>query len=93
VEAQSVKMLAGHHGEITIDPATGAILRLYIEADLEPNLPMTRASTLVEYGTVDIGGKPYICPLKSISISRSRTVKILPDCQANSEPSAPSRPP
>jgi hypothetical protein len=40
-------------------------------------LPLLRSDTLVEYGPVTIGGKTYICPVKSISISRSRTVRIL----------------
>jgi hypothetical protein len=70
------RMLAGHHGEIAIDPASGAILRLVVEADLKPNLPMIQASTLVNYGPVDIGGKTYICPLKSIALTRYRTAKI-----------------
>ena len=69
------RMLIGHHGEIAIDPATGAILRVVVEADLKPNLPMMQASTLVDYGPVDIGGKTYICPVKSISLTRYRTVK------------------
>jgi hypothetical protein len=69
-------MLAGHHGEIAIDPASGAILRLVVEADLKPNRPMIQASTLVNYGPVDIGGKTYICPLKSIALTRYRTAKI-----------------
>jgi hypothetical protein len=74
---ETFKMHAGHHGEFAIDPATGAILRISVEADLTPTLPMTRASTMVEYGPVDIGGKTYICPVKSISISKYRTVKVL----------------
>jgi VWFA-related protein len=71
--------LTGYHGEIAIDPASGAILRLALEADLSSDLPLTRADTLVEYGPVELGGKTYICPAKSISISRSRTVMIQTD--------------
>jgi hypothetical protein len=40
-------------------------------------MPLLRSDTLVEYGPVSIGGKIYICPVKSISISRSRSIKIL----------------
>jgi hypothetical protein len=40
-------------------------------------MPLLRSDTLVEYGPVLIGGRTYICPVKSISISRSRTIKIL----------------
>jgi VWFA-related protein len=73
----SFQMLAGYHGEIAIDPESGAVLRLTVEADLEPTLPLNRSGLMVEYGPVKIGGKTYVCPLRSVSISRSRTIKTL----------------
>jgi hypothetical protein len=73
----SFQKLQGYHGEIAIDPASGAILRLTMEADLNPALPLVRSGILVKYGPVEIGGKTYICPVKSVSISRSRTVSVL----------------
>jgi hypothetical protein len=75
--ATPFRMLAGHHGEIAIDPGSGAILRLTLESDLPPTAPLIRSAVLVEYGPVEIGGKTYICSVKSVSISRSRTVKTL----------------
>jgi hypothetical protein len=74
---RAFKALAGHHGEIAIDPSSGAILRILVQSDLSQDLPMIRADTMVEYGPVEIGGKTYICPVKSISITRYRTVSIL----------------
>jgi VWFA-related protein len=71
------KMLAGYRGEIAIDPASGAILRLTSEAELYPGLPISRSAIQVEYGPVEIGGKTYICPLRSVSLWRSRTVAFL----------------
>jgi len=71
--------ITGYHGEIAIDPATGSILRLTVEADLEPDLPLNRSDVMVEYGPVEIGGKTYICPLHSVSISRGRTLRRLQD--------------
>ena len=59
----------GFHGEMAIDPASGAIMRLTLRADLGPADKIVRADILVEYGPVDIGGQTYICPVKSISIS------------------------
>jgi hypothetical protein len=73
----SFQTIQGYHGEITLDPATGAVLRLTMEADLNGDLPIIRSQVLVEYGPVDIGGKTYICPVKSIAIWRSRTVSLL----------------
>jgi VWFA-related protein len=61
-----------YHGEIGIDPHSGAILRLVLEADPELGSSMNRADIMVEYGTVVIGGKEYTCPLRSVSISSGK---------------------
>lgn len=63
---------SGYHGEIAIDPSTGAILRLTLESELRPDAMLARSATLVEYGSQDIAGKTYICPMRSVSISRGR---------------------
>jgi VWFA-related protein len=62
------------HGEFAVDPASGAILRLTVQADLEPRLPLDRSGVMVEYTPVVIGGNTYICPTKSVSISRQRRI-------------------
>ncbi len=62
------------HGEFAIDPASGAILRLTLEADLEPRLPLDRSDIMVEYGPQLLGGRIYICPTRSVSISRHRVI-------------------
>jgi hypothetical protein len=69
--------IAAYHGEVAIDPASGAILRVTVDADLEPRLPMLSSGIMVEYGPVLIGEKTYICPIRSVSISRWRGVDIL----------------
>ncbi len=63
------------HGEFAVDPASGAILRLTVQADLEPRLPLERSDIMVEYRPVAIGGNTYICPARSVSISRQRTTR------------------
>jgi hypothetical protein len=63
-----------YHGEIGVDAATGTILRLMLQADLEPGSPMQRADIMVEYGAVEIGGKSYTCPVRSVSISRGKSL-------------------
>ena len=68
--ARPERTYAGYHGEMAIDPATGAILRLTVVADLKPGDPLLAASIVVHYSTVDIGGKSYICPTKSIAIAK-----------------------
>jgi hypothetical protein len=69
--------IAAYHGEVAIDPASGAILRVTVDADLEPRLPILSSGILVEYGPVVIGEKTYIVPIRSVSISRWRGVSIL----------------
>jgi hypothetical protein len=59
-----------YHGEIALNPATGAVLRIVLIADLKPDVNLKRADIVVDYGPVDIGGHTYICPVRSVSISR-----------------------
>jgi hypothetical protein len=66
---QLYEAIPAYHGEIAIDAKTGSILRLVIKTDLEPFQPIFRADVVVEYGPVEIGGKSYICPRKSVSIA------------------------
>ena len=66
--------LAGYHGEITLDPASGAILRLQADADMQGFTPVDSSNIMITYGPVDIGGKTFICPLRSISTMRTRSV-------------------
>jgi VWFA-related protein len=76
---------AEYFGELSINPETGAILRLTIESepgwvrqpDLNPVLPVKRAMVMVEYGPVEIGGKKYICPQRSVVLMRARTVRTI----------------
>jgi hypothetical protein len=74
-----------YHGEIAVDPATGTILRITALADLDQgNLatlldeaaegtPLVQADLAVEYGPVEMGGASYICPTRSIALSRALT--------------------
>lgn len=59
----------GYRGEIAIDPATGAILRLVLKSDPQLGDTLMRADMVVEYGPVELGGKTYICPVRSVAIS------------------------
>jgi hypothetical protein len=65
-------MMSAYHGEITIDPESGAVLRVSVQADFPPRLPMVHSDVMVEYGPIVIGDKSYICPVHSVSVSRSR---------------------
>ena len=76
-QTKATEQPVAYHGEVSVDPATGIILRVTIEADFEPGVEMKRADIMVEYGPVDIGGTHYICPLRSVSFSQGRN-KIEP---------------
>ena len=61
--------VTAYHGEFGIDPHSGTILRLVLQADPDPGSSMQRADIMVEYGAVMIGGKGYTCPVRSVSIA------------------------
>ena len=72
--AQDVKLVPfdttpAYHGYLSIDPNTGAVLRIAIEAELGSGDPIERAATVVDYGRVAIGGQDFICPTRSVAIS------------------------
>jgi hypothetical protein len=56
---------------------SGAVVRLKAIADLGPFVPLLRSDIVVEYGPVEIGGKTYLCPVKSVSVMTSRSVAFL----------------
>jgi VWFA-related protein len=68
-------------GEFAVNPDTGAIMRIVISADLDeerdPDVPLIRSEIMVEYGPQEVGGKNYICPLRSVEISRGRSERVL----------------
>jgi VWFA-related protein len=72
---------ADTYGELALDPDTGAIMRIVINADLDeerdPAVPLMRSQVMVEYGPVELGGKTYICPQRSVEISRGRSEREL----------------
>ena len=69
------------YGEFALNPDTGAIMRIVINADLDeerdPDVPLIRSQLMVEYGPVELGGKTYICPQRSAEISRGRSEREL----------------
>jgi hypothetical protein len=58
-----------YHGTLAIDPATGAILRLTLQADSKTGDPLSHVASVIEYGPAVIGDQTYICPLRSLTFS------------------------
>jgi len=86
LESHTFQQMSGYHGEIGVDPETGTILRLQLEADLSPGDPISRADVLVEYSSVELGGKTYFCPTHSISISVARTLRTVQEAGGHGYP-------
>jgi hypothetical protein len=69
LESDSYHGTPGYHGNLYLEPATGAVLRVTIESELKRSDPIMRAAVSVQYGPVEIDGKSYICPVRSLAIS------------------------
>jgi hypothetical protein len=76
----------GYEGEVAIDPSDGTILRLVLKADLKPTDPLVKANILVEYGPIVIGGKTYVCPVRSVALSVGSGLQISPESTATGGP-------
>lgn len=59
-----------YRGDLYLDPGSGAIERVTLEAELGETEVIRKAAISVEYGPVDIGGTSYICPTRSVAISQ-----------------------
>jgi hypothetical protein len=59
--------IPAYHGSLFIDPATGVIRRVTLEAEMEDS-PVSQAATVIEYGPVVIGDRKFICPLRSMNL-------------------------
>lgn len=64
------RVYPGYHGEIAIDPATGAILRISVVAELPPPFAAMKTAILVEYAPETIGEQSYICPVRGVAFSK-----------------------
>ena len=67
--AQPFRETPGYHGSLAVDPATGAVLRITLEAELKGGDPLLRAATVIEYGPVSIGDQRFICPVRALALS------------------------
>jgi hypothetical protein len=74
----------GYHGSLFIDPESGVVRRITLEADMDDS-PVSRVATVIEYGPVVIGDRKFICPLRSMNLYEGPTEPGLP---ANQLPSA-----
>ena len=71
------RIQAGYHGEIAIDPMNGTVLRLQMQFDVQNYVPIDLDDIVIAYGPVEIGGKTYFCPMRSVSVARARSLITL----------------
>jgi len=71
---KSAEMAAGYHGLVDIDPGSGTVLRLTMEADDIRDFQVSFASTTLDYDYADVGGRSYLLPLKAETQMRTGEV-------------------
>jgi hypothetical protein len=69
----SFRIQAGYREEVAIDPEDGTIFRVQQQFDLNEYVPEDLDEVMIDYGPVKIGGRTYICPVRSVGLARSRT--------------------
>lgn len=70
----SFRIQAGYREEISVDPESGVVFRLQEHFYVDPYVPLDLDQAVIDYGPVEIGGKTYICPVRSVGMARGRTV-------------------
>jgi hypothetical protein len=68
-KASIVHNRPGYHGSLWLDPASGTVLRITIQANSKDSAPFRRAAMMVKYGPVKIGDEMFICPVRSLALS------------------------
>jgi hypothetical protein len=64
-EWHDFKTTSSYHGEVFVDPETGAIVRLIVEAELKPSELVHRLDTRIDYGPMKVGSATLIVPVKT----------------------------
>ena len=57
----------GYRGQIALNPKTGAILRITLEAEWASGDPVSHVASVIEYGPVVLGNRRSLCPLRSLA--------------------------
>ena len=65
-EWHEFKTTTPYRGRLFIDPDSGVVLRMIVEADLKPGEVVHQLDTRVDFGPVKAGTASYIAPLRTI---------------------------
>lgn len=77
------QVFPAYHGEVAIDPATGSILRITLEADLVNFVPVEESDISVEYAPLTLELHTYFVPKRSVSLWRGRSLPIIGEWDAS----------
>ncbi len=75
--AGDVQQIPAYHGEIAVDPTSGAVWRLTVIAELKPTDLTSVSNGMAEYGPVAIGGTNYVCPMKAVALSKVELTAVM----------------
>ena len=67
-DASTVRTAAAYDGSLWVDPETGAVLRLTLEIGENEVGQFKRFAVMVQYAPVQIGGRNFICPVRSLAL-------------------------
>jgi hypothetical protein len=73
------KKVVPYHGEVFVDPDTGAIVRVITDAELKPTDFIHQEIMCVDYDRVVVNGRPFVLPIDSFSI-----VEVVPSGESYS---------
>jgi hypothetical protein len=58
--------MPGYRGEVFIDPDTGTVVRLIVEAEFKPSDLVQQENTRVDYAGTEIAGTSYVVPVRNV---------------------------
>jgi hypothetical protein len=66
---QSFHSQPAYHGTLSIDPATGVLVRFTVQAEASDGDPITQIASAIDYGAVVLGDRRYFCPVRSLAFT------------------------
>ena len=66
---------SAYHGDIVFSPVDGSIRLLTLEADAPAGALVSASGIAIEYAATDIGGRSYICPVRSVSMVHAHSAQ------------------
>jgi hypothetical protein len=58
-----------YHGTLSIDPATGVLVRFTVQAEASESDPIRQIASAIDYGSVVLGDRRYFCPVRSLAFT------------------------